>query len=414
MILDDPLHQLVVGRRRTHEVEVLAGTHVVFPRVRVVDIDVGIVFVLHLVRRLGTVAHRNPFHGDNAVEVVFLVLIDEVVQVVLIADERQQVVVGHHRVVGGVVEGDAVLGFPSRHPRVAGQCAVQVLHHAAVRRHRRVDAQAVEVAEGFLCHHQFQLAVYVVAVVLVEHLPYLVGADSMHPQIAQFVGIGEAHAVLTHIAERIVDIVSRVLVFLVMIALGFDEVDDARPQERPRQIVLHLVLPHKGVAVAHALQDEGHDDGHRHGGLLVLRAGVAVVGLAVVVHVVAQVAHRVVGAVAAHRTGKVQLVGQTVLLDEAVGGQRHGAALRIAHAHALPVVLEVLEREKTLVLIIQRQSVAHGIHHLSGRQLLIQVGVRTVLGHAVALVVGQDDQTAGLAHGIVACVVDEHAYVGHP
>ena len=40
--------------------------------------------------------------------------------------------------------------------------------------------------------------------------------------------------------------------------------------------------------------------------------------------------------------------------------------------------------------------------------------MRTVLGHAVTLIVGQDDQTAGVAHGIVAGVVDEHAYVGHP
>ena len=38
----------------------------------------------------------------------------------------------------------------------------------------------------------------------------------------------------------------------------------------------------------------------------------------------------------------------------------------------------------------------------------------TILAHAVALVVGHDDQTAGVAHSIVAGVVNQHAYIGHP
>ena len=104
----------------------------VFLRVRVVDIDVGIVFVFHLVLRLGGVAYRNSFHGDNAIKIDFRMLVDVVIQVVLIVDERQQVFVGHHRVVGGVIEADAMAGSPSRHSGVAGQCAVQVFHHAPI------------------------------------------------------------------------------------------------------------------------------------------------------------------------------------------------------------------------------------------------------------------------------------------
>ena len=82
---------------------------------------------------LGGVAYRKSFFGNNAVEEEFLVrVINVVVQVVLVVDERQQVVIGHHRVVGGVVEADAVLGSPSRHSRIAGQGTVQVFHHAPV------------------------------------------------------------------------------------------------------------------------------------------------------------------------------------------------------------------------------------------------------------------------------------------
>ena len=132
MILDDPFHQHVVGRRRSHEIEFPTGKYMVFPRVIVVYIDVCIGFA-HYMRRLGGIAYRNSFYEVHSLEVDFRVrVIDVVVQVVLVVNERQQVVVGHHRVVGGVVEGDAVLGSPSRHPRVAGQCAVQVFHHAPV------------------------------------------------------------------------------------------------------------------------------------------------------------------------------------------------------------------------------------------------------------------------------------------
>ena len=140
----------------------------------------------------------------------------------------------------------------------------------------------------------------------------------------------------------------------------------------------------------------------------------AIIGFTIVVHIVAQMSHRVVGTVAANRTGKMQFIGQAVLLNEAVGSQRHGAALRVAYAYALPVVLEIMEREETLVIFKQCQSVAHGIHYLTCRQLLIKVRVGTVLTHTITLVVGQDNQTTGITHGIVTRIVYQHARIGHP
>ena len=136
-----------------------------------------------------------------------------------------------------------------------------------------------------------------------------------------------------------------------------------------------------------------------------------VVGLAIVVHIVAQVCHRVVGSVATYRTSKMQLFSQTVLLDKAVGGQCHRAALRVTYAYALPIVSKFDEGG---ILLKEFQSGAHAIHHLTGGQFLVEVGVGTILAHAVALVVGHDNQTAGVAHAIVARVVNQHAYVGHP
>ena len=231
---------------------------------------------------------------------------------------------------------------------------------------------------------------------------------------ALFIGDGVLLAIRAHVSERFVNVIRRVLPIFVFIALSVDEVDDTRPQEFLREVVAQLVLSHKGVAVAHALQDERHDDGHRHIALLMLCAVGAVVGLAIVIHIVAQVCHGVVWAVAAYRTRKMQFIGQAVLLDETVCSQRHGATLRIAYAHTLPVFLKAGEIVLFFIIFIQCQPIAHSIHHLTGRQLLIQVGVGTVLAHAVAFVIGQYDQAAGLPKGIISCVVNQHAYVGLP
>ena len=156
---------------------------------------------------------------------------------------------------------------------------------------------------------------------------------------------------LTHISESLVDVAGGILPALVILAFGVDKVDDTSAQELLRQVITHRVLAHEGVAVAHALEDQGHHDGHRHGGFLML-CFFAIIGFAIVIHIVAQVCHGVVWAVAAYRTRKMQFIGQAVLLDKAVGGQCHRAALRIAHAYALPAVLELAEREHSFVIFI--------------------------------------------------------------
>ena len=104
---------------------------------------------------------------------------------------------------------------------------------------------------------------------------------------ALFIGDGALQAIRAHVSERFVNLIRRVLPIFVFIALSVDEVDDTRPQEFLREVVAQLVLSHKGVAVAHALQDERHNDGHRHIALLMLCAVGAVVGLAIVIHIVA-------------------------------------------------------------------------------------------------------------------------------
>ena len=185
---------------------------------------------------------------------------------------------------------------------------------------------------------------YVVAVILVEHLLHLFSSVMTIIRIIL--------PIRTHVAECIVDVARRVLSFLTIIALGVDEIDDASAQELLRQVVGHAVLSHKGVTVAHALQDERHDNGHRHGGLLVRCAVGAVVGLAIVGHIVAQVTHGVVGTVATHRTSEMQFFSQAILLDKAVGGQCHRAALRVTYAYALPTILEIAEREQSYVIFI--------------------------------------------------------------
>ena len=67
---------------------------------------------------------------------------------------------------------------------------------------------------------------------------------------------------LTHVSERLVDVTRGILLFLVILTFGVDKVDDAGAQEFLRQVVAHLMLAHKGVAVAHALQYQRHHDGH--------------------------------------------------------------------------------------------------------------------------------------------------------
>ena len=67
---------------------------------------------------------------------------------------------------------------------------------------------------------------------------------------------------LTHISERLINVARGILLFLFILAFGVNKVNDAGAQEFGCKVVAHLMLAHKGVAVAHALQYQRHHDGH--------------------------------------------------------------------------------------------------------------------------------------------------------
>ena len=143
----------------------------------------------------------------------------------------------------------------------------------------------------------------------------------------------------------------------------------------------------------------------------------AVVGLAIVLHIIAKVFYRVVGTIATNGTSKVEFRRQAVLLDETVRGQRHGTTLRVTYTDALPVILKLGKICTITIFNIgfeESQSVAHAIYHLARSQLLIEVWMGAILGNAVALVVGHDDQTARLTDKVITRITYLHAYIGHP
>ena len=136
-------------------------------RVRVVDKHIG-VFLAVGARRIHAALHAP---GAAIVEIIL--------QRVLVLHEREQVGVGHHRVVGGVVECHALLRHPAHSEVVALECAVQVLHEAALGGRDAVALSILEVAlvaeivPTRLCHHELQFTPHVVAVVLEKHLLHL-------------------------------------------------------------------------------------------------------------------------------------------------------------------------------------------------------------------------------------------------
>ena len=81
------------------------------------------------------------------------------------------------------------------------------------------------------------------------------------------------------------------------------------------------------------------------------------------------------------------------MLDEAVGGHGYAAALRIAYRGRLPVIAErTAEGGNDRAVLVERDAVARGVHHLPRRQFLVKIGMGQVFGDAIALIVGQDDQ----------------------
>ena len=86
---------------------------------------------------------------------------------------------------------------------------------------------------------------------------------------------------------------------------------------------------HIRVGVQHSLDDERQYHRQRHRFIVYI-----------VLYVVHQGCHGVVGTVTTDGTRKVQLFVQVVLFDEAVGSHRHGTALRIAAYDSSPVFTE--------------------------------------------------------------------------
>ena len=162
-------------------------------------------------------------------------------------------------------------------------------------------------------------------------------------------------------------------------ALVADPAGDARVEEVGAEVLVDGVLAgHVGVGVAHALDDERCHDGHAE---------------AVVVDVLLQGGHGVVGSVAADGACQPQVVGQgcpsvDALLQVAVGGHGHGAALRVAHDDG-PVVIA----ERAAALLQELLAGGHdAVDDLSRRGLLVEVGMGAVHGGTIALVVGEDDE----------------------
>ena len=190
--------------------------------------------------------------------------------------------------------------------------------------------------------------------------------------------------------------------------LVVEPVQEARLEELRLDIVAHLVVHHIGIAVAHAFQNERHHDGHAQ-----------VLAILMLSHIVHQRGHHVVRTVAAYRASQMQLVGESVLLNEALSGQRHRAALRVAHADTSPAVAERVAHVFHLAArLVKADAVACRIDHLSRREFLIEIGVCTVACQAVTLVVGQNHQVVvglvalrGMHHQSAARVVHQHAHV---
>ena len=107
--------------------------------------------------------------------------------------------------------------------------------------------------------------------------------------------------------------------------LAVDPTEHARVEQLLRQEILDAVFGHCGMGGAHALDDEGHDHGIGADALAVV--GLHAVTGTVVIEIVAHGLYEVVGSVAADAAIEVQVIGQSLLLDEALEGQRDRSAL---------------------------------------------------------------------------------------
>ena len=128
--------------------------------------------------------------------------------------------------------------------------------------------------------------------------------------------------------------------------------------------------------------------------------GLLAIAVTVILHVVAQGGNQVVRAVAAERATVAQLLVEPMLLHVSLHGQGHGTALREAEAERPPVALEGQHPLVVDMLLVELQTVLHGVHHLLRCQFLRQIGMRHIFGGAVALEVGGNDD--GMADKVLS------------
>ena len=250
---------------------------------------------------------------------------------------------------------DSAFGVPACGHVIAGECKVEVLHDTAMGGQR----YACCIGEGG-------------AVGLIHTLEVVV-ARLVHDVAHQGFSITVKDAAKP--CKLILDFVGVEL-------LACYPVHNACVEEFRTEVIGGCMALHVGIGVEHALDDERKHHDHRH--LLVGK---------VVLHVIHERGHRVVGTVAADGTHEVEVLAQMVLLDEAVARHSHAAALRVAARHGAVVaangVAHIVQLRRTFIECL---SVEQGIDTLPGCQFLVEIGVGTFAGQSVALVVGHDDQ----------------------
>ena len=90
----------------------------------------------------------------------------------------------------------------------------------------------------------------------------------------------------------------------------------------------------------------------------------------------------------------VQFVVGIVLLDIALYGQCYGTVLREAEAKGAPIVSKGKDRLCVGSLLIELQTLFHTIEDLTGGHCLCQIGMGALLGDAIALIVGGDEDAS--------------------
>ena len=142
-----------------------------------------------------------------------------------------------------------------------------------------------------------------------------------------------------------------------------------------------------------------------------------IITCAVIFHIIAYGGHKVIGAVTAYTALEMQLFSQPLFLNEALGSQGDSTTLRISHAERAPVALYwqqlIFGRFLCHDLLIEFHSIHYSIQHLLCSQTLREIGMRSVLGYTIALIVGHDDDATGCIVGIFCRILASIITSGH-